>query len=415
MRLIPFSRLALTAIFLALFACTADSRAAQDKPAGTLEVAATFSGAMPTGVAVSHKNRIFVTFPRWGDPVPFTVAEVVGGRAVPYPNAEINAWPGLGNEHADVFGYHSGRERGLNETHFVSAQAVVVDAVDRLWVLDSGAPMQKLALLGAPKLVCIDLATNKVIRNISLDLVAGKNSYMNDVRFDLRVGTRAVPDIIHGTAYISDSSKEGPNGLVIVDLASGIAWRKLNNHPSVRAEPGFITFAMGRPMYDTVPTLPPSPFSVGVDGIALSADGSRLFYSAISSNKLYSVSTAALRNRGLSTEKVAETIQTVIAKQPSDGLEADAAGNIYATDVTSGGVIKIAPAPAVAGGYLITTLIHDPRMMWPDTLCLADNGYLYIMTNQLFLQPTLHSGTDYRQHPYVLYRMKLNVKPVRLQ
>jgi sugar lactone lactonase YvrE len=45
---------------------------------------------MPTGVAVADDGRIFVCYPRWGDDVPFTVAELRDGREVPYPDATIN-------------------------------------------------------------------------------------------------------------------------------------------------------------------------------------------------------------------------------------------------------------------------------------------------------------------------------------
>jgi hypothetical protein len=40
---------------------------------GTLEPIAYFNDAIPTGVTVSHQDRIFINFPRWGDSVPFTV------------------------------------------------------------------------------------------------------------------------------------------------------------------------------------------------------------------------------------------------------------------------------------------------------------------------------------------------------
>src|SRR5262245_54915555 len=46
----------------------------QEKTTGKLELVASFSGPMPTGVTVSEKGRIFVNFPQWGDPVDFTVA-----------------------------------------------------------------------------------------------------------------------------------------------------------------------------------------------------------------------------------------------------------------------------------------------------------------------------------------------------
>ncbi len=49
-----------------------------------------FDGAMPTGVTVAPNGRIFVNFPQWGDQAPFTVAELVDGKAVPYPDAATN-------------------------------------------------------------------------------------------------------------------------------------------------------------------------------------------------------------------------------------------------------------------------------------------------------------------------------------
>ena len=50
-----------------------------------IEPVALFSGPMPTGVAVSRDNRIFVNFPRWADPVEYTVAEITNGHAVSLP------------------------------------------------------------------------------------------------------------------------------------------------------------------------------------------------------------------------------------------------------------------------------------------------------------------------------------------
>src|ERR1043166_1710222 len=41
-----------------------------------LQLFAPITGPMPTGIAVSKTGRVFVNFPRWGDPVEFTVAEL---------------------------------------------------------------------------------------------------------------------------------------------------------------------------------------------------------------------------------------------------------------------------------------------------------------------------------------------------
>jgi hypothetical protein len=63
-----------------------------DESVGELEPVAHFNGAMPTGVTVSHKGRIFVNFPKWGDEVPFTVSEIHNGgeKVVAYPDEATN-------------------------------------------------------------------------------------------------------------------------------------------------------------------------------------------------------------------------------------------------------------------------------------------------------------------------------------
>lgn len=60
------------------------SQLATENLVGELETVATFSGPMPAGVTVSDDGRIFVTFPRWGDEVPFTVGEVIDGEVIAY-------------------------------------------------------------------------------------------------------------------------------------------------------------------------------------------------------------------------------------------------------------------------------------------------------------------------------------------
>ncbi len=85
---------------------------------------------MPEGVTVSHTNRIFVNFARWGDDIPFTVAEIFKGKAVAYPNAEINNWPGRTLANPNAF-----TDETADQTHFVSVQSVVVDSNDILWAL----------------------------------------------------------------------------------------------------------------------------------------------------------------------------------------------------------------------------------------------------------------------------------------
>ena len=159
---------------------------ATDRPRGELELVATSDGPMLTGVTVSHQGRIFVNFPKWGDEVEFTVAELRDGRPVAYPDQATND-----TQDEDP------------AAALVSVQSVVVDPADRLWILDTGSPLFQETEYGGPKLVCVDLESDRVVRTICFAQdVALPTSYLNDVRFDLR---RAEA----GIAYITDSSDQG--------------------------------------------------------------------------------------------------------------------------------------------------------------------------------------------------------------
>src|SRR6185436_19058280 len=135
-----------------------------------------------------------------------------------------------------------------------------------------------------------------------------------------------------GMAFITNSSSDGPNGIVVVDLASGRSWRKLHEHPSVMADPEFKAVLEGEPIMLRKPNQTPKPISVGSDGIAISADGQRLFYCPLASRRLHSVSVEALINEKMSDQEDAKTITTEQRKFASDGLESDSKNRIYLTD-----------------------------------------------------------------------------------
>jgi sugar lactone lactonase YvrE len=197
---------------------------------------------------------------------------------------------------------------------------------------------------------------------------------------------------------------------VVVDLGTGKSWRRLNQHSSVLAEDGFLMFAEGQPVYQTEPGKPLKAVKFAADGIAISADGSELYYCPINSTKLYTVSTAMLRDRTKSDGQVEATVRVVTGKMPSDGLESDAAGNVYMTDPVTNSIHRFNPKTGVT-----ETLVHDPRLLWPDTMSLAGDGYLYVNANQLNRQPTMHDGKDLRVKPYTMFRVKVDAEPVRLK
>jgi sugar lactone lactonase YvrE len=348
---------------------------------GQLELVATFETNMPTGVTVSQKGRIFVTFPRWGDRVPFSVAEVRNGQPVAFPDAALH------------------REDGPPADVIVSAQSVVVDPADRLWVLDTGAPNFGEPKPGGPKLLGVDLTSNRVVKTLRIpEGVALKNTYLNDVRFDLRRGSE-------GLAYVTDS---GAGGIVVVDLASGKSWRRLSGHPSTQPDPGFFPLVEGQALRVREPGKPSAPFRIASDGIALSPDGKRLYYMALSSRRLYSVSADALADADMPEEMVAQTVREEGAWSTADGLTSDTQGRVYFTNWEHNALLRSERDGTVS------TLAHDARLLWPDTLELTADGWLYVIANQLHRQARFHGGKDLRQPPYSLFRVKTDGAPVRL-
>jgi sugar lactone lactonase YvrE len=359
-------------------------------PDAELEVVHTFDeGPMPTGVSVSHTGRIFVNYPKWGDEVPATVTEIRDGRAVPYPDERWN------------------RPRSDDDAEaLVSVQSIVVDPADRLWILDTGSPMFQPTSPGGPKLVCVDLARDEVVQTITFpDDVALPTTYLNDVRFDLRRGEA-------GIAYITDSADSGPNGIIVVDLASGRSWRALHDHPSTKAEPltAFRPVVEGRPFLERPEDGEPGPVTMGADGIAIGADGSRLYYCPLASRRWYSVPTDLLADPDHDPDALAAAVVDEGDKGTgSDGLETDDAGRLYLTSVEHDAVLRRLPD----GQY--ETVAHDPRLLWPDTMSVATDGYLYVTANQLHRQSSYQGGRDLRSHPYHLFRIRIDAGPVLLR
>ena len=125
------------------------------------------------------------------------------------------------------------------------------------------------------------------------------------MRFDLRRNKE-------GVIFITDSSQNGPNGIIVVDIASGESWRRLNDHYSTKAEDlqTFLPIVEGRPFLEHLSDgSVKQGANMGADGIAISANGNRLYYCPLGSRKLYSVETNALVDRSLEDQKVAAKVK----------------------------------------------------------------------------------------------------------
>ncbi|KAF2115756.1 major royal jelly protein [Lophiotrema nucula] len=365
----------------------------------------------PTGITVAKNGRKFSNYPPGldknntndGTNNKYTVAELlVNNTERAYPSAEFNNPPG------GAINYSTYPATGANYNNYlIGVQSVVLDPLDRLWILDTGRALTPNGTLvassyGGPKLVAVDLTSDSVIQTIVFPpTVAYPDSYLNDVRFDLRPSSTATGK---GVAYITDSSSEGRNGIIIVDLGTGESWRHLDGIAEVRSERGFVPYVWGTPLYYIPgPGLPLSTVPLGADGIALSSDGEELFWGPVGGRYLYSVPTLRLRARDQYSELLAQAAVVNRGQRGvSDGFETDTNNFVYAGNMEQNAISFYNPANATT-----TLFVRDPRINWVDTMSIANDGYLYFTVNQLCFSSGFFPGTDRRVRPFALFRAKL--------
>lgn len=337
-----------------------------------LELVHLYYDEFPTGIAVSSTGRKFSNYPGGldandtylGTTPKYTIAELLPNNTErAFPSAEINMPPG------GAINYTTYPPTGANyQDYFIGSQSIVVDPADRAWVLDTGRVLTPNGTLvpasyGGPKLVGIDLSTNKVIQTIVFPTtVAYADSYLNDVRFDLRANLSGTTG--KGVAYITDSSTEGRNGIVVVDLGSGKSWRHLDGNPNVHPEAQHVDYLWGVPIYAFQPGKPFTYLNFGSDGIALSADGETIFWKSVANRYLYSIPTARLRDQSATSEVQAQqAIQNRGQTGITDGMETDTNGFIYHGNMEQNAISFYNPKNGTDQLF-----VRDPRINWVDTV-----------------------------------------------
>ena len=254
-----------------------------------------------------------------------------------------------------------------------------------VWILDPAAPGLKFTVPGGPKLVKTDPKTGQVLLTVPFPAdVAPRKSYLNDVRIDLQ----------HNYAYLTES---GTGALVVTDLKTLKSRRLLANHPSTKAVKGLVVKAEGHAMLD--PQGKPAQFNV--DGIALSTDNAYLYYCPLTGHTLYRIKTAALRDVALREAQLAQQVETVGEIPATDGLEIDAANNVYLTSFEQSALLRRTPAGK------IETVAKDSRLQWPDTYSFAADGNLYVANSAIHKTATWNKGVGQPRQPFRIFKMAL--------
>jgi hypothetical protein len=156
------------------------------------------SDTVANGIATTTSGRVFLPFCRIDGTKGPQVVEWKNGAPAAYPNAAWNGWS-AGDDPRRTF---------------VRVNALRIGPDGALWVVDVGAPgIGKPKVPHGPKLVKIDLSSDKVERVYDLDSATNDKSFIDDVRF-------------HGsTAFVTDA---GSPGVIVLDLVSGATRRVLD-------------------------------------------------------------------------------------------------------------------------------------------------------------------------------------------
>src|SRR5262249_18448515 len=148
---------------------------------------------------------------------------------------------------------------------------------------------------GGPKLVKVDLVKNAVVQVVPFgEDVAPKKSYLNDLRIDTKTQT----------AFITDS---GLGAIVVVDLRTGKARRRLTNSPSTAPEKGFALQVNGKPLLADNG----KPPQIASDGIAFDHLNGYLYYHALTAATLYRIKVVDLMSTRVTDKELATRVERV--------------------------------------------------------------------------------------------------------
>jgi len=339
-------------------------------PTAQLEEVFTDSTYQLTGIAVSPDGRVFTNYPYWLDKHSYSLVEVKDGKPVPYPDAKWNSF-----------------KKGDNGSNtFVCVQAVVADEKGYLWVVDAAGIGLGPVYKNSNKVIKIKLADNTIERIYKFpESVAGKDSYINDIRIDNT----------NGFAYMTSSSN---GGIVVLNTKTGDSRFVFHDSKTVLSDPAYHFTINGKEFAKADGSIP----KINSDGIALTPDKAWLYYKPLTDDKLYRVNTALLRDFSTSLQTIDSKVEDLGHFITTDGMEFDKEGNLYLGDLEKSSIVKITP------DLKMHTLITDPeKLIWPDSYSISADGYLYISISQIQQMPWFNNNINKTEKPYKLLRLKL--------
>lgn len=351
----------------------ADSTDHGATPTGNVTVAARFADMQPSGIVALPDGTVILGFPR-------SAQDHAGPRL-----ARLTTHP---DGRPDLTPYPD----AATQDRLVSPLGMTLDTRGRIWIVDEGT-VAGTPGPAKPALVMIDPTPGGAgVRIVPLHAPAIRpDSHVNDLRIDLTHG-RA------GLAFITDTSTADHPALIVVDLATGAAWRILDGDISTRPTPGFAMMVDGQ--MQRFDLAHPAMGQGGADGIAISPDSAVLYWQPLSGRRLYSAPTAILGNPHATPAALARAVRDEGETGVVDGMATAPDGSLYLTDLERHAILHRA-----TDGTL-SIVAHDPRLISPDGLALHGDT-LWLTVGQWSRLPVFHNGQDRQERPWLVAQIRL--------
>lgn len=320
-----------------------------------------------TGVSTTPDGRVFLVLARIDGSEGPQVVEAVGDIFVPYPDADWNT----AAPNADA------AERFVR----INAQRIGPDG--SLWLVDVGAPgFGNAPLPGGPKLVQVDVTSNRVARTYPLEAFTEAQSFVDDVRFH------------DSRAYLTDA---GARAIIVLDLETGSGRRVLAGHESTTAQ---------RPMTAEGDTLlaDGAPVYIHADQLEVSPDGSTLYFQPCT-GPLYRVPTRLLDDDSTTEEEIAAAVELFAETGSTGGTAIAADGTIYVSDTDASTISTIA-----ADGSM-SVIAESPALSWVDAMWLDANGDLWLPAAQLHRMSPFNDGRSKVRQPVEVFTIPVGTTP----
>jgi len=339
----------------------------------TAEVYATTDTPLGNG-AFAHDGRLIVSHhPMYATDVRVSIFRPDGGLE-PFPNLAWNT------------------PRKGDEDWLDAVLGLRNDEQGRVWLMDMGTRSGI-----TPKLVIWNTRTDRLERVIPLPPHAvDRHSEPNDF----------VIDPVRNLVFIADEGAgdggDGSTGaLIVLDLATGEARRRLQGRPGIASEAHGL-HVEGREVTRLAPDGRRQALRVGADGIALDAAREWLYVSPLNGFGLWRLRVEDLIDPALDDDALAPRLERYADKPNSGGMCFDPAGNLYMTEIEGNAVGRIS---AVDRSY--SRVFEREDLFWPDGIMLGPDGAIYVVVTQLPRSPVLSpGGGDEAVRPFKVFRFR---------